>query len=444
MYKTSLPVVALLGRTNVGKSAIFNRLSEQIKSITFDFHGVTRDFIRDTICWQDKCFELIDTGGLSFEKTQDPILLKVQEQAMHFLESADIILFVVDGANGLVTQDHAIARIIHKMKKKVLLLINKLDNRQMMIEKGYEFESLGFKHTLFISAQHGFGVGDLLESIVQELPEKGVLQDNEPLCKVTILGKPNVGKSSLMNCLLNQERSIVADMPGTTREAISEAIKFYQEDIVLIDTPGVRRPRAVQEDLEGLMVKSSLRSLDKSDIILLVIDAHEGRISDQELKLAFYTFQERYKALIILFNKEDKVDETIKKDLEFSLDEYTFFMKKLVSLSISCKTNKNITKILPLVDQVYKRYTQQFDDLELTRILKEALHAKPIYKSQALIEIKKAKQIAQGPITLLLTVNLPQLIDQAQISFFEAVLRKAYDLRSVPLKFIIKGLSNKS
>src|ERR1700730_12351645 len=237
MKKIKVPQVVIVGRTNVGKSTLFNRLSENIKAIALDQEGVTRDFLRDTISWQGKSFELIDTGGISLRKTQDPILAQARAIALSLIESADIVLFVVDGKAGLVTEDREIAQLLHKHGKIVILAVNKVDAKKA-VENKYEFESLGFSSICFISAAHGKNIVDLLELIVNNLSEPVMVDVEDPAYKVMLLGKPNVGKSSLMNLLLDKERSIVSPQPGTTREALVERVKFYQEDIQLADTPG--------------------------------------------------------------------------------------------------------------------------------------------------------------------------------------------------------------
>src|SRR5579872_4852634 len=320
MKKIKLPQVVIVGRTNVGKSTLFNRLSENVKAITLDLEGVTRDFLRDTISWQGKSFELIDTGGISLRKSQDSILNQARAVALAMIESADIILFVVDGKVGLVTEDREIAQLLHKHGKTVLLLINKADVSQSE-ENLYEFEGLGFSESCFISAAHGKNIADLLDLIMKHLPQPLLVEVEEPAYKVMLLGKPNVGKSSLMNLLLEKERAIVSPEAGTTREALAERVTFYQEDIQISDTPGVRRMRSVTEPLEGMMVQKTMQALKGSDIVLLLIDASAQAVVDQELKLAFYAFDSQYKALIILFNKSDLIDESTKA--RFRSEEHT-------------------------------------------------------------------------------------------------------------------------
>ena len=222
----------------------------------------------------------------------------------------------------------------------------------------------------------------------------------------------------------------------STRKALSENIVFHQEDIQVTDTPGIRKKRAVDEPIEKLMVKSSLRALEGADIVLLLVDSSEGQLSDQELKLAFYAFSELNKALIILFNKQDLVDESLKKYLDYQLAPYAHLMDKVERLDISCKSGKNIGKIVPLVTEVYKRYTQQLSASELTVLLQEALTRRPLYHKTQLLKLFRARQVKEAPITLLLIVNVPVWFGPSQLGFFDKVLRKHYELKGVPIKYI--------
>lgn len=234
---TSLPTVVIVGRMNVGKSTLFNRLSSEKKTITLDYPGVTRDVIKDNVSWGGKTFELIDTGGINLRKTQDEIFEKVRKKALEMVEQARIVLLVVDGASGVVNEDLEIARLLHKMQKKVIVVVNKADVHKTLEEHAFAFERLQHKPIIFVSAQHGTGIGDLLEAIVNLLPQETEKEIGEVDYKVAFIGKPNVGKSSLLNAILQEERSIVSAIAGTTREAVAERISFYKDHIELIDTP---------------------------------------------------------------------------------------------------------------------------------------------------------------------------------------------------------------
>ncbi len=334
----SAGTVVIVGRMNVGKSTLFNRLSQEVKSITLDFEGVTRDVVKDYVTWQNVTFELVDTGGISFRKSPDPLMEQVRQKALAMLDAASLVLFVVDGTIGLVEEDREIAKMLRKHVKNIVLVVNKTDNKRYE-EHAYEFDAFGFD-TIPVSAEHALGINDLLDTIVARLPKAAADDVQEPAFKVSFLGRPNVGKSSLMNALLQEERSIVSDIPGTTREAISEKIAFYKEHIQITDTPGIRRKRAVGGDLEPLMVKSAFNAMKDADVVVLLIDISEERLVDQELKLAFYAFTEQYKSLVLLVNKSDLKTEFGVEQLETNFDYYKHFIKKIPVLFISCKNGK--------------------------------------------------------------------------------------------------------
>ena len=430
----TLPKVVIIGRANVGKSTLFNRLSTSVKSLTLDIAGVTRDFIADTVSWKGITFKLIDSGGISLKKSNDLLTEKVRQVALSLIEQADLVLFVCDGKAGLLPEDREINKFLHKADKDTLVVINKSD-ASVTIEHLHEFKQLVFD-TITISALHGTGSAELLEAVVQRLEKKQIVYTPEQAkMNLVLLGKPNVGKSSLLNKLLEQERAIVSPEPGTTREPISEKIRFYKETIQVTDTAGIRRKRGVTEQLETMMVKTSFKAVERADIVLLLIDVTEGQLSDQELKLAFYAF-ENNKALILLINKEDISTELQHSDLDRDFEKYEFFSKKIPKLYISCKTGKNIGKILPLVSKVWERYNQKFTDQELTEMFKQSLEKTPLYHKTSQLLLRKAKQISKAPLQFLLIVNEPLWFGPSQLSFFENVMRKHYDLLGVPVRFI--------
>ncbi len=433
---SKLPQVVIVGRTNVGKSTLFNRLSTDVKSMTLDYEGVTRDFVHDTVCWQDVCFELIDSGGISITKVHDELSERVRLLGFKLIERADLILFAVDGTVGLTSDDRQLVQFVRKTGKPIILVVNKMDTKaaeQLL----YEWQKVGIKDVCPISAQHGTGIAELLEAIIKTVPSTSAYQEQEPKYSIVFLGKPNVGKSSLMNLLLEEERTLVSTIAGTTREAITEPIQFYQETIALTDTPGIRKKRAIDETLEQMMVKSSFRAVQNASIVLLMVDAAEGQISDQELKLAFYCFQEG-KAIILLFNKDDLMTDLNRSDLKFDLSRYDYFIKKVPSLSISCKTGKNIGKILPLVKKVWEKYSHDYASSEIDRILKTALRDTPLYHRSHMLKLFKAEQVKKAPPTILLRVNAPDWFGPSQLSFFENVLRDELDLVGVPVRFVVR------
>lgn len=430
--------VVMVGRVNVGKSTLFNRLSVNVKTITLDFEGVTRDFVRDKVEWKGIPFDLIDSGGITIKKSKDPLTQMVQEKVFDLIEAADLILFVLDGKVGLTDTDRQISKYLHKQGKPVILVINKIDARQAQ-EHQYEFERLGHGVTVSVSAEHGTGIGELLDLIISHLPKKAKAHEvTKPTYRVMLLGKPNVGKSSLLNAIVKTDRMLVSEIPGTTREALSEQITFYKESILLTDTPGIRRKRAVSGELEPLMVKSAFTALKESDIIMLLIDGSAHALADQELKLAFYAFTDQYKALILLINKQDIMTERSKRDLEYSFDFYRHLIEKIPVQQISCKTGKNVGKIVPLVHEVWQRYSRKFDNAEINRLFIGSLAKKPLYHKTQKLQIYEVKQIGSAPPTIFLRVNEPVWFGESQLGFFENLLRSEYDMLGVPVKFVVR------
>lgn len=439
MPMAKLSRVVIVGRTNVGKSTLFNRLSQDVKSLALDYEGVTRDFLHDEVCWQNRCFELIDSGGISLKKSQDPVAEKVRILALALLEDADLILFVCDGKVEPTLDDIQMAKYLHKLGKLIILVINKIDEQYHVHEFMSSFAQLGFEYSVAVSALHGKGIADLLDTIIQLLPKQiePSREEKEEECSIVFLGKPNVGKSSLMNALLEEERVLVAAQPGTTREAITESIKFYQETIMLTDTPGIRRKRAIDEPLEKLMVKTAFAAVERADIVALVIDGSEGIISDQALKLAFYIF-EQGKGLVLLINKADLIDAEKQAGLDDSFSRYDYFFNKIPKLYISCITGKNIGKIIPLIAQVWQRCNQQFSDYELTTLFKQALERTPLFHATMPLILRRAEQIKVAPIKILLIVNQPSWFGPSQLAFFENRLRKKFDLVGAPVLFVTR------
>jgi len=437
MVRTDLSIVALFGRTNVGKSTIFNRLADDGKSLVFEREGVTRDPIKGLASWQGCSFRLIDTGGVSLRKTNDPILACAREQALFVLNAASVAIFVCDSTVGLLDEDRELARVLHRSGTPVILVANKADVRGAA-EQLHEFERLGFGTPFEVSAVHSRGISELLDATVALLGttrSDDVSPVEQPHYRTVILGKPNVGKSSLANLLLKQERHIVADQPGTTREPVKETLRFYKEGIELVDTPGIRRKRGVTDPLEKMMVTGAMSALAEADIVLLMIDASEGQIADQELKLAYYAFQDKGKALVLLVNKWDLADEYTKERLNITLDEHKHFFSKVPRLSISCKTGENSGKVVPLVQEIWERSRQQFGGAELTYLFQEALQHKPLYRSGTMLRVKSAKQRSTGPINIELRVNAPRFWGPTQFGFLENILRRKFDLLGVPVRF---------
>jgi len=433
------PKVLLVGRTNVGKSTLFNRLTDEKKSIVFEREGVTRDYIHEVITWGDKTFDLVDTGGLTFKKHDDIIWKRIQEKVMALLNSAAIILFVCDGKHGFSDEDRVIATILHKTHKPVFLLINKCDNTGAYEDNLPEFYQLGFKTILPVSAVHGKGVSALLSLITETLTEEAPAEIATPAYKVVIIGKPNVGKSSLMNLLINQERSIVSNIAGTTREAVTETLYHCSDLVQLTDTAGVRRQARVTDDLEELMVKSSLSAIRDADIVLVMMDASEGQVSDQELKLLFYAYEQR-KMVIAIFNKVDLITEYTRTLLEQSLKEYEFILCKIPQIWTSCITHKNVSKIFDEIQKVWHRATQHFKSTYVDDVVKEALTKIPLYHTGIQLKLFKIRHVKATIPTFVLHVNHPLWFGQKELGCIENILRRNFDLKGCPIQFSLKEI----
>ena len=431
MILTSLPRVALVGRTNVGKSTLFNRLARRTQSIVSDQENVTRDFIHEALEWNNKRFELVDTGGLTPTGSDDPFHDDIQAIGHKACQDADILLFLCDGKNGLTTQDRMLAKELHRLDKPVLLVLNKADNKNDIALHESDFYALGFSQHFLISSIHGTGIKELLNHVASLLPRVKDKLPSAPDCKIALLGKPNVGKSSLMNQLLKYERSIVSDKAGTTREALSERVTFYGQDLLFTDTAGIRRKRKVTDDLESLMVKSSLQAVRRAEIIVMLVDGSSGRLSDQELKLMFYAF-EQHKALLLVFNKSDLVDDEKKDLLSFELEPYKFFLKNIPQIHTSCLSGKNVGIVMREINKIRDRLTQKIDCAELTEYLHERLRKKPLFHKRQRLQLFSITRRQDKGIAFTLCVNQPEWFGQSQLSYFENILRRKYDLRGMP------------
>lgn len=433
-----MSMVVIVGRMNVGKSTLFNRLAKDARSITLDYEGVTRDFIKDRFEWHGHQIDLIDSGGITLRRLSDTLLEKVRQKVLDLIEKADVIVFMTDGTIGLLPEEQEISKLLHKLGKPVIVAINKIDNSQAQ-EHMHEFERLGHQACVPISAQHGRNINDLLDTIVSLLPrQSSKIAEVKPTLRVVLIGRPNAGKSSLMNLILQEERSIVSEIPGTTREAISESIMFYKQAIEVTDTPGIRRQKSITGELEPLMVKSAFHALRDADIIVLLIDGSDSVLVDQELKLAFYAYAEQYKGLILLINKQDLMTELNKQSLQENFDFYKHLIKRIPVLYISCKSGKNIGRVLPTIQKVWDKYSYTFDKSKLQLLFISNLQKKPVYHMGQKLIIDEVDQIKTAPPTILLKVNHPEWFGESQMRFFENLIHSEYDITGVPIKFVIR------
>jgi GTPase len=427
--------VVVFGRTNVGKSALFNRMSSNSESIVFDFNGVTRDYIEDTVEWDKKKFTLVDTGGMGAGKVTDKIDTAVRELISNQLKKADVVLFVCDITTGILQLDHELAKLLRRSGKPALLLLNKADTKNHELAL-HEFRALGFKNIYPVSAIHGRGIGDVLDEIAFHIPDEERVEAEKPNFKVSIIGKPNVGKSSLLNLLLNEERALVSDVAGTTREAISKTKEIDHQIVELTDTAGVRRKRSVTDDLETLTVKASMQAVRSSDIVLLVVDASSGDLCSQELKLLSYAIKQD-KAIAIILNKLDLVDVEVRGKMEDVLDQYGFLTDKYTTIWTSCISKKNVHKIGTAISKIWKRCTTKLSTIEVSDVVREFMSHRPLYRQRQMLKVFKVRPMECNVPTFHLYVNQPALFTPSYLNCIENVLRGAYDLEGCPIRFTL-------
>ncbi|MDO5718545.1 MAG: ribosome biogenesis GTPase Der [Tissierellia bacterium] len=432
-------VVSVVGRPNVGKSTLFNKLIRKREAITEDTPGVTRDRLYREAEWQGRHFMLVDTGGY-VPKDEDIISKNIKTQVEFAIDTSDLILFIVDGKAGLLPEDREIANFLRKSKRDVIVVVNKIDSGKTPNEV-YEFYELGFDRLMVISAEQSFGLGDLLDEIIETLPQADS-KDEEDLISVAIVGKPNVGKSSLINRLLNEERMIVTDIAGTTRDAIDSYIEHEGVKYLFIDTAGLRRKRSVKEAVERYSVVRTLSAVDRSDICLLIIDAKEG-VTEQDTKIAGYA-HENGKAIIILINKWDLVEKstnTMKKYEEVVRNKLSFIGYAPIHF-MSVLTGKRVDDIYRLINIVNENYNFRISTGVLNDIMSEAilLNPPPTVKSQR-IKIFYSTQGSVKPPRFLLFVNKPELMHFSYLRYLENVIRQKYGFIGTPILFDLKSRS---
>lgn len=436
------PIVAIVGRPNVGKSTFFNRIAGKRISIVEDTPGVTRDRIYADAEWLNYKFTLVDTGGIE-PSSKDIILAQMRAQSQLAIETADVILFMVDAREGLTSTDYEVADILRKAKKPVLLVCNKVDNKHLEDEV-YEFYNLGLGTPIPISAEQGLGLGDLLDRVVELFPKDMQRDYDEDIIRVAIVGKPNVGKSSLVNKILGEKRVIVSDVPGTTRDAVDTYFTLDDRKYVLIDTAGIRRKSKVGEAIERYSVIRSLSAISRSDVCILIIDATEGP-TEQDTKIAGH-IQEEGKACLIAVNKWDLIDKNTKTAYEYtrSIREKLTFIDYAPIVFISAKTGQRVNKVLEKVDNVYQQACQRITTGMLNEVLGEAvlLNQPPSDKGKRL-KIFYVTQVSVKPPTMVLFVNDRELMHFSYLRYLENQFRDAFGFEGTPLRLIVKERGNK-
>lgn len=437
------PIVAVVGRPNVGKSTLFNKLVGDRIAIVDNQPGVTRDRLYRETEWLDTEFVLVDTGGLE-PRNNDFMMTKIKQQAEVAINESDVILFVVDGKAGVTALDEEVAYILRKKNKPVILCVNKVDNFVEQSDDVYDFWSLGFEHLIPISAEHKQNLGDMLDLIVENINSLNLPEEEEEGLKLAIIGKPNAGKSSLVNRLAGRERAIVSDIAGTTRDAIDTTIEYDYNKYVLIDTAGIRRKSKVEESLEYYSVLRAIKTIKRSDVCLLMLDAQQG-ITEQDKRIAGIAHDEK-KPVIVVMNKWDalKKETNTMKDMKELLQAELPFLSYAPIEFVSALTGQRTLKLLEHADTVYDEYTKRISTGLLNTVLKEALilNSPPTRKGR-LVKINYATQISTAPPRFVLFCNYPELIHFSYIRYLENKFREAFGFEGSPIDIIMQKKGEK-
>lgn len=439
----SKPIAAIIGRPNVGKSTLFNALAGQQISIVKDTPGVTRDRIYADVSWLGYTFTVIDTGGIE-PKTDDLILKSMREQAEIAIDTADVIIFITDVREGLVDSDYEVGRIIRRSGKPIVLVVNKVDNFQKFQNDVYEFYNLGLGDPIPISSSGKLGLGEMLDAVVSHFPDPGEEEEEDDRPHVTIVGKPNVGKSSLINKLTGENRVIVTDIAGTTRDAIDTVIHHSERDYVFIDTAGLRRKSKIKEDIERYSIIRTVTAVERADVVVLMIDAQEG-VTEQDTKIAGIA-HERGKGVIIAVNKWDAIEKDDKTMNKFSarIREKLAFMSYAEILYISAKTGQRVDKLFDTIDMVLENQAMRISTGVLNEILSEATALKqpPSDKGRRL-RLYYITQVAVKPPTFVIFINDKELTHFSYTRYIENQIRNTFGFRGTPIRFIYRERKEK-
>ncbi|MCR5610979.1 MAG: ribosome biogenesis GTPase Der [Clostridiales bacterium] len=432
------PLVAIVGRPNVGKSTLFNRVVGKRIAIIEDTPGVTRDRIYGDAEWLSHSFTVIDTGGIEPDSTEI-IPAQMRRQAQLAIETSHVIIFVVDGREGLTSADMEVAEMLRRSKKPIVLAVNKIDHVKYE-EAAYDFYSLGIGEPITISAGQGLGVGDLLDEVVKYFPAIEADEERETI-SIAVVGKPNVGKSSLVNALLGQERTIVSNIPGTTRDAIDTPFTYNGKDYTLIDTAGIRRKRAVgEENVERYSVIRSLAAVRRCDVALIVVDAEQG-LSEQDVRIAGYVHEEG-KASVLIINKWDVIEKDTHTVEKFKKDMLTdlAFMSYVPMLFISAKTGQRVNRVMEQANAVLEESRRRISTGILNDVVGEAVTmSEPPFVKGRKLRIFYSTQASVAPPTFIIFVNDAELMHFSYRRYLENYLRKSFNINSVPIRLIIRN-----
>ena len=439
LFPMTKATVAIVGRPNVGKSTIFNRLVGERISIVEDVPGVTRDRLYAEAQWLTTTFNLIDTGGI--ELSDEPLLTQIRQQAEIAIEEADVIIFLVNGRNGITAADEEVAKILYKSKKPTVLAVNKMDNPEMR-DQIYEFYALGFGDPYPISGTHGLGLGDLLDEVIAKFPEETEEEKAEDTIYFSVIGRPNVGKSSLVNAILNEERVIVSDIEGTTRDAIDTYLRKDDQDFVIIDTAGIRKRGKVYESTEKYSVLRALKAIDRSDVVLVVLDADTG-IREQDKTIAGYA-HDAGRAIVIVVNKWDTIDSTkmTMKEFELQIKEQFQFLDYAPIVFLSAKTKKRLQRLIPVVKLVSESHTKRIATNVLNDVIMDAMamNPTPTVKGKRL-KVLYTTQVAIQPPTFIVFVNDPEIVHFSFKRFIENRIRESFGFSGTPIRILARKRS---
>lgn len=434
----SKQVVAIVGRPNVGKSTFFNYLAGRRISIVEDTPGVTRDRIYTEVEWRSRKFTLIDTGGIE-PYSEDKIMQQMKSQAEIAIETADVIVFMVDMKDGLTASDNEVATMLRKSKKPVILVVNKVDRVGELPAEVYEFYNLGIGNLMTVSSIHGLGMGDLLDEIYEHFPDEVDEEYDEEVIKVAVIGKPNSGKSSLINKVLGEERVIVSDIPGTTRDAIDTYVENEEGKFVFIDTAGIRRQCKINENIERYSTIRSWTAIERADVCLIMIDAEEG-VTEQDTKIAGYA-HDQGKASIVVVNKWDLVEKdtgTLEEYRKTVLEKLGFMLYAPV-MFISAKTGQRVNKIYELIKYVANQAAMRISTGVLNDLLNEATAmVQPPSDKGKRLKIYYMTQASVKPPAFVLFINSIDLMHYSYERYLENQLRKSFGFEGTPIKFMLR------
>ncbi len=437
------PIVAVVGRPNVGKSTLFNALAGEMISIVKDTPGITRDRIYADVTWLGQPFTLIDTGGIEPD-SKDVILSQMREQAQIAIDTADVILFMVDVRQGLTDADSKVADMLRRAHKPVLLIVNKVDDFNKWMPDVYEFYNLGIGDPVPVSAAGRLGIGDMLDQVTAYFPEDAQTGEEDEYPKIAVVGKPNVGKSSIINKLIGENRVIVSEVAGTTRDAIDTEVLHNGKQYVFIDTAGLRRKNKIKEELERFMIIRTVGAVERADVVVLVIDAQDG-VTEQDAKIAGIA-HERGKGVIIAVNKWDAVEKDDKTIYKYTnkIREVLSYMPYAELIFISAKTGQRLSRLFDLVDAVVENHALRIATGVLNEIMSEAvaLQQPPSDKGKRL-KLYYMTQVSVKPPTFVIFVNDKELMHFSYTRYIENKIRKAFGFQGTPLRFIIRERKEK-